>query len=97
MISSVTDTLVSLSQNPVVKYSLVLFLGWKIRQIYVSNFKSNQIGRSKIDLVNNLIAHQIVAKSAIAFLDEEQKESLQELVEDQLEENFIDDIGFDIN
>lgn len=96
MISSISETVVSFLQNPIVKLILYGYMGWTAHQLYLRIFSSKSIGKSKVELVNMMIAHQIVARSAIAFLDKNQKQALEDAVKNELDESFIDEIGFDV-
>lgn len=96
MISSVLDTAISFISKPAVMAALCICVGWIIRKWYVNFTSSNSIGKSKVELVNMMIAHQIVARAAIAFLNEAEKEALEDTVKNELDQSFIDDIGFDV-
>jgi hypothetical protein len=96
MISSILDPVISFLDNPIVMAILCICTGWIFRKWYVSFTSSSSIGKSKVELVNMMIAHQIVARAAIAFLNETEKEALEDTVKNELDESFIDDIGFDV-
>lgn len=92
----VVDTLMSLMNNHYVIAGLWFIFGWEIRKGYIHLTTIDGIGRSKIELVNNAIAHQVVAKYAIGFLNENEKKALEDAVNEELDEDVYGESDLDV-
>lgn len=92
----IQSTLTSLLDNHYVIAGLWFIFGWEIRKGYIHLTTTDGIGRSKIELVNNAIAHQVVARCAIGFLSENEKKALEDAVNEELDEDVYGESDLDV-
>ena len=93
MISNIVNTITS---NPYIMPAVYLIIGWQLHRLYRYKISSKSIGRSKVELVNTIIAHQIVAKTALSLLDEEEKKILEDIVNGKLDDSMMSDADLNI-
>lgn len=80
--------------HPIVQFLIYAWAGWILHWHYTSWRHGDR--QNQIELVNNSIAHQIVANKAIEKLDREERQELEEEINEQAEESFVNHLSFQI-
>jgi len=93
MISNIINTITT---NPYIMPIVYIIIGWNLHRIYRYKIESGYIGKSKIELVNTLIAHQIVARTAITLLDEKEKKIVEDAVNSELDDTVMKDVELNV-
>lgn len=88
------DAVSTMLSHPIVDFAIYFAFGWWGKGIY-TNWRYGDRYK-ELELINNALAHQIIANRAIAMLTSKQKEDLEKEVNEAAEDQFVQDMDFEI-
>jgi len=87
------ETINALATNPLVTNVVGIIFGYSIAQYYLKWRYSRT--PSQIDVINESIAHGILAEESFRILSEEERELVSDRVDTRMKDEFGDEAGFE--